>query len=225
MREAPHVLGIVLAGGEGFGIAVSRFAEARLGGTSVGSLLVGVFSGGAALPLLTLLAFRLLPDPRLAALAETRRSAVRAYFRGVFYGLTGAIRVLFLLMLVDVIWFGARGPGGPIQQVVQESQLGVLGTLLLVVGTVFLAPVGEELLFRGFLLPRLMVQKGPVWAVGVSAVFFALMHPQYGLYMPLMLVYGLVLGWARVRTGGLAASILLHMTINAAASAFLLLNQ
>jgi membrane protease YdiL (CAAX protease family) len=40
-----------------------------------------------------------------------------------------------------------------------------------------------------------------------------------------MLVYGVVLGWARVRTGGLAASIGLHMTINAVAAGTLLLNQ
>jgi membrane protease YdiL (CAAX protease family) len=31
--------------------------------------------------------------------------------------------------------------------------------------------------------------------------------------------YGLVLGWARLRSGGLAASVLLHATINFVASA------
>jgi membrane protease YdiL (CAAX protease family) len=215
----------VLAGVEAVAMGVGRLLEARLGGTSIGSLIIAMTAGGAALPLLTLLAGRLLPDPRIEALGETRRSAVRGYFRGLFYGFTGAWRTMLLLALVDIFWFGSRGANNPIQQMVEGSRLGTTGTLLVLLDTVLLAPIGEELLFRGFLLPRLMVQKGPVWAVGVSAAVFALLHPQYGLYMPLMLVYGVVLGWARVRTGGLAASIGLHMTINAVAAGTLLLNQ
>jgi membrane protease YdiL (CAAX protease family) len=216
---------LILAAVEAVSMLAGRLLEAGLGGTSVGSLMISMCVGGAALPALTLLASRLLADPRIAALGETRRPAVRAYFRGLFYGATGASRMMFLLILADIFWFGSRGPNNPIQQVVEATRLGAVGKVLLLVDTVLLAPIGEELLFRGFLLPRLLVQKGPVWAVGASAVVFALLHPQYGLYMPLMLVYGVVLGWARVRTGGLRASILLHMTLNAAALGALLLSQ
>ena len=73
-------------------------------------------------------------------------------------------------------------------------------------------------------IARRLIQ-GVVVVFGVSFIVFALMHPHYGLYMPLMLVYGVVLGWARVWGGGLAAPILLHMTVNAAAVGALLLNQ
>ncbi|HVE40798.1 MAG TPA: CPBP family glutamic-type intramembrane protease [Planctomycetota bacterium] len=216
---------LVLAAVEAISMGAGRLLEARLGGTSVGSLMIAMSVGGAALPALALLASRLLPDPRIAALGETRRSAVRGYFRGLFYGASGAFRMMVLLALVDIFWFGSRGPNNPIQNVVEGSRLGTTGTLLLILDTVLLAPIGEELLFRGFLLPRLMVQKGPVWAIGASAVVFALLHPQYGIYMPLMLVYGVVLGWVRVRTGGLTASILLHLTINAFAAGMVLLSK
>jgi membrane protease YdiL (CAAX protease family) len=216
---------VIFIAGQGIALLVGRLLEAFLGGVSVGVYLISGALSSLLLGLLTLLARRIVPDPRGAALAELRRSVPRAYWRGLFYGISGVVRVGYLLLLVDVLWFGARGVNDPIQQVVEATRLGVPGSLLLLFGTVLLAPIGEELLFRGFLLPRLLVQKGPVWAVGVSAVVFALLHPQYGLYMPVVLVYGIVLGWARVRTGGLAAPILLHMTINAVVTATLLASQ
>jgi membrane protease YdiL (CAAX protease family) len=211
--------------GEGISTIVARLLEALLGGASVGTFLIAAGLNVALLGLLSLAARRLVPDPRGEAAAEPRRSVVRAYFRGLFYGITGVIRMGFLLLLLDLLLFGAKGMNNPIQQVVEATRLGVSGSLLLVVVTVLLAPIGEELLFRGFLLPRLLAQKGPVWAVGISALVFALLHPQYGLYMPVVLVYGIVLGWARVRTGGLLAPILLHLTINGVVTATLLLSQ
>src|SRR5436190_23408619 len=157
---------LTLAVGEALSAAVSRLVTAWLGESSAGSQMLSMSAAAAALPLLTLLAFRFFPDPRVAALPETRRSTARTYFRGLFYGLAGSARMGFLLMVLDVIWFEAQGKHNPMQQMVEGVEFGPVGTLLLLLDAVVLAPVGEEMLFRGFLLPRLMVQKGSVWAVG-----------------------------------------------------------
>src|SRR4029078_12723586 len=120
-------------------------------------------------------------------------------------------------------WLGGTVANHPLQQAVESTRLGVPGSVLLILVSAVRAPRGGELLFRGVLPPRLL-PNGQVWAVGVSAVVFALLHPFYGLYMPVILLYGVVLGWARVRTGGLVAPVLLHMTVNAAAAGVLLMN-
>lgn len=203
-----------LAGAELLSLAITELAD-----LSVGVYLLATGAGTSALMGLTLVANRWFP---LAPQLETRRPIVGSTFLGAFYLITGALRVGPLLMLADLWWFGGKGVDNPIQDLVDASRLGVLGTILIVVDTVLLAPIAEELLFRGYLLPRLLLQKGSAWAVGVSAVLFALLHPQYGMYVPLVLLYGVVLGWARLRTGGLTVPILLHLSINSLAIGTLL---
>ena len=216
---------LVLAGSDLVSWGVARAIEASLGGASIGSFMIAGVANIATVLALTFVGWRLFRDPRVESLVETRRSSARAYWRGLFYGFTGVFRMGYLLILIDLIWFQSKGMSDPLRQMVEATHLGRTGSLLLILMTVVLAPIAEELLFRGFLLPRLLIQKGPVWAVGVTAVVFALLHPQYGLYMPIVLVYGVVLGWARVRTGRLVTPILLHMTVNGAVTTALLLNQ
>lgn len=81
---------------------------------------------------------------------------------------------------------------------------------LLVIG--ILAPITEELLFRGVLLGALLERYAAKWAVPVSAVLFAVAHLSQQVVTALML--GLVLGWLRVRTRSLAPAIALHVVNN-----------
>jgi membrane protease YdiL (CAAX protease family) len=57
----------------------------------------------------------------------------------------------------------------------------------------------------------------------VSAGVFASLHLFYGVFTGSILFLGLLLGWARVASGGLRAPILLHMTINGTAMLLLAL--
>jgi membrane protease YdiL (CAAX protease family) len=72
-----------------------------------------------------------------------------------------------------------------------------------------LAPLFEEMLFRGVLLPVLARPLGPLPAIVVSAGTFALAHLSLSELMPLF-VLGIGLGWLRWRSGRLAASVLMH---------------
>lgn len=91
---------------------------------------------------------------------------------------------------------------------------------------VLLAPLAEELLFRGALLRGLLRRTTPGWAVFGSALVFALVHvlgdPDSYYYVPAFLALGLVSGWRAVRTGNLSQSIFLHAGFNLLATVLIL---
>ena len=98
---------------------------------------------------------------------------------------------------------------------------------LIILGIAVLAPVTEELLFRGLLLRSLLRRVDPGMAVFASALIFGLIHvlgdPSVGtLYaLPAIILLGLVSGIQAVRTGELSRSILLHMGFNTLTLVFL----
>jgi membrane protease YdiL (CAAX protease family) len=90
-----------------------------------------------------------------------------------------------------------------------------------------LAPIAEELLFRGALLRALQRKTTPGWAVFVSAVVFGLVHvigdPSVGslIALPVIVLLGLVCGYQAVVTGDLCRPIMLHMGFNALSAVLL----
>lgn len=75
---------------------------------------------------------------------------------------------------------------------------------------VVLAPLWEEVLFRGFLLPSL-ASCMPLWAaVLLSSAWFAVAHPGSWSFRTFVFFGSLVLSAAFLRTGNLLPSILLH---------------
>jgi membrane protease YdiL (CAAX protease family) len=97
-----------------------------------------------------------------------------------------------------------------------------LALALLASTALVLAPLFEETLFRGVLLPVLARHWGQGSAVLASAAFFALAHLSLGELAPLF-VLGLGLGWLRLQSGRLGASALLHSLWNGITFANLLL--
>jgi membrane protease YdiL (CAAX protease family) len=89
---------------------------------------------------------------------------------------------------------------------------------LLMVGIVVVAPLVEELLFRGALLRALQRRFTVPVAVFVSAAVFAAIHvvgdPGSYYVVPGLLFLGLVSGWQASRTGDLSRSVLLHVGFN-----------
>lgn len=85
------------------------------------------------------------------------------------------------------------------------------------VSTVVLAPLSEELLYRGLLQSMIRQHTRSPWpAILVTSGVFAASHsPQYQ-DMPALFVLALALGYNYERTGRLVAPILLHALFNAA---------
>ncbi len=90
--------------------------------------------------------------------------------------------------------------------------------IALVAGLV--APVCEEVLFRGLLLRALRRRVSPSVAVAISALVFALAHPMldptWGTFavVPALFALGAISGVAALRRGDLSVSILLHIGFN-----------
>jgi membrane protease YdiL (CAAX protease family) len=91
--------------------------------------------------------------------------------------------------------------------------------ILLFAAVAVIAPLVEELLFRG-LLQKSLSHVLPIWAaIAISALIFASVH--IDLYaMPPLLVMGAIFGIIYHVTGSLRVTILLHMVNNAAALLF-----
>ena len=79
---------------------------------------------------------------------------------------------------------------------------------------IFLAPVAEEILFRGILYSALKQIGYPRFALWGSAVAFAAIHLNAPIFLPL-LVLGLALAWLYERTNNLLATITAHSLFNA----------
>jgi membrane protease YdiL (CAAX protease family) len=84
--------------------------------------------------------------------------------------------------------------------------------------SITLAPLMEELFFRGFLYPVLARQLGLPIAVFVTAVCFALLHGAQLMFSwgPVLVIFlvGLVLTIVRARKNSVAASLIIHMAYN-----------
>jgi hypothetical protein len=198
--------------------AVYLGTEKVVGGSSIGGALLGAVAGSATLLILAVIWHRRSGSPGEAGSAATLPTVVS----GVAYILAGVMRAGILLVgLTSLLHLAPPDPGREMRELLGAG-LGPAGIALLIVAAVILAPIGEETLFRGVMLPWLRRFLGVDAAVWVSAVIFGIGHLRYGLALSTVVVYGLVLGWARLQTGNLRASIALHMIINAMVTALAL---
>jgi membrane protease YdiL (CAAX protease family) len=91
--------------------------------------------------------------------------------------------------------------------------------LLLAITAVAIAPVFEELFFRGFMQPLLSRTLGVPAGVLVTSVFFGWLHAseysQVWQYVAAVSVVGIVLGSVRARTNSIIPGIVMHGCFNA----------
>jgi len=86
---------------------------------------------------------------------------------------------------------------------------------MIVVNALLLAPVVEELFFRGLLIPAPMRWGQSRWgAVVISSILFGLIHYSYLDTIPPLVAFGVLLGYLYVKTGSLTLVILLHAFFN-----------
>jgi len=128
------------------------------------------------------------------------------------------IPVMFVATLLGALLFGEGAETHPVAGFLLDDP-DALQLISLGLAVVVAAPVGEELLFRGFLYRVLRQRFGIRAALGATALLFAILHmaPQSLLpYTVLGLAFGLVYEW----TGSLWASIVLHGLWNFVVFAF-----
>ena len=134
---------------------------------------------------------------------------------GLFKAISGWLMVMPLVLLIGWLMneiFGDQGGSNPLLELVLGSDE-FIPLFLLLITTVVLAPVFEELVFRGILLPVLVSKVGKISGVLLSALIFALAHLSVGELPPLF-VLGIGLGLMRLSSGRLFPCALMHSLWN-----------
>ena len=96
-----------------------------------------------------------------------------------------------------------------------EQALGLVEPWVAVLAIVILAPIAEELFFRGVVFNAFLRERGPRLAYLGSAALFAVIHLSIVALIPIFLL-GLALAWVYDRTGSILAPIVMHAVVNGA---------
>jgi uncharacterized protein len=119
--------------------------------------------------------------------------------------------VIVVSILNEKIWQG-QGGSNPLLQIVLEGKDST-ALLLFFLTAAVAAPLFEEFLFRGFLLPSL-TRYVPVWvSICLSGLLFGVAHLSLSEIIPLTTL-GIILGIVYARTKNLLAPMLLHSLWN-----------
>ncbi|AFZ46671.1 Abortive infection protein [Cyanobacterium stanieri PCC 7202] len=132
-----------------------------------------------------------------------------------WWGLGGYLTAIPLVFLVSFlnqqIWDG-QGGSNPLLLLALESQDKVALLIFFITASVA-APIFEEIIFRGFLLPSL-TRYMPVWgAIVLSGGVFAIAHLSLSEILPLATL-GILLGIIYTRSRSLLSSIMVHSLWN-----------
>jgi membrane protease YdiL (CAAX protease family) len=164
----------------------------------------------------------------MAALLYVTRPRDRAAARWPWISRAGAVLGTTLALLPittaqqrmgEVVWHWLRPSDAPpmheVLRALHESAWGHWGVVQLVVGAVVVAPMVEELFFRGVVLNALCLHLRRAWvAVVTSAVAFGCVHAQPQDILPLVTM-GVVLGYLRLRVGSVWVCVAVHALFNA----------
>ena len=123
--------------------------------------------------------------------------------------------VVFILALG--LWTNYLSELADLPNSMQETFEMMMRHPLRIIAIVIMAPIVEELLFRGAIEGYLLRKwKHPAGAIVFSSLVFGLVHGNW-VQAPFAFVIGLALGWMYYRTGSLLPGILMHFVNNSTA--------
>jgi|GEM_PF-118969 len=131
------------------------------------------------------------------------------------WGLGGYVVAIPLVIGVSLvnqaIWQGKGGSNPILPLALQGNDL--WSFIIFSTTASLAAPIFEEIIFRGFLLPSLTRYLSVGWAIVASSLLFAIAHLSLSEVLPLT-VLGMVLGYVYWRSQNLLASMFLHSLWN-----------
>jgi len=201
----------------GFGMLISLLLQGKADSQSAPNVL-RVVAGTMTLQIGTLLLF-------WRFLREHGLSWAQAFGLGRNLSRVLTVACVVAAITLPIIWtiqaVGLRllsilgiDPGEQLALLALRQSASVPEIILMGIMTVGLAPVVEEVLFRGLFYPFLKHLGWPRVALWGSSVCFALVHFNLGVFVPL-LVLALILVWLYEKTGNLLAPIGVHLIFNA----------
>jgi membrane protease YdiL (CAAX protease family) len=159
-----------------------------------------------------LLCFLILRSRNPVDLFGLRGIAWRRNLQGACYGLVASLPAIYFIHTLSFYLMGAQAQPQPLLQFLAEHA-DLRDRLLLIFSAVIIAPISEELIFRGYIFGVLRRYAGRWWAMVISALVFAAIHAHIpslaGLFV---LAVALTLVYEGV--GSLWAPILMHALFN-----------
>ena len=133
----------------------------------------------------------------------------------VFWGFGGYLLAIPAVLLVSLInqeiWHG-QGGSNPLLYLALQAQDKVALVIFFVTASIA-APVFEEIMFRGFLLPSLTRYLSVSTSIVISGLIFAVAHLSLSEVLPLTTL-GIILGTVYTRSRNILAPMLLHSLWN-----------
>lgn len=210
-----HAVALVLAVA-GFTLLASRVLRAMpssgLDATSASTVILGTFVAVYAIELgiVWLVAKRAgIPFGESVGMRRVPRMGMwLAVAAATGFGLR-LIATGYAAFMMSIGWRLPGWDSNPVKYIPRDA----LGSAVMVFIIVFAAPLVEETVFRGVLLPSLSSRFGLRWGVGITVVVFAAMHLNAFSFAPILLV-----GWALaalfLRTRSLWVSVACHSVFN-----------
>ena len=133
----------------------------------------------------------------------------------IIQGIKGWLAIVPFVLLISLIMnslIDNQNGSNPLLEIVLNNN-NYLSFFLLFVTTTVPAPLFEEIIFRGILLPTLSRDFGVISGIIVSAFIFALAHLSLG-EMPPLFVLGIGLAITRIASGSLFSSVIMHSLWN-----------
>jgi uncharacterized protein len=143
-------------------------------------------------------------------------------------GLAPLAFIAYLIITASLLYLATNYiPGFPANQV-QEVGFKFIGNeyerLIAFLTLVVIAPIAEEVLFRGYLFGKLLKRVPILPAMIVTSLVFGLVHGQWNVGLDTFAL-SMVMCTLRVITGSIWAGVLLHMMKNGIAFYLLFVNQ
>lgn len=140
---------------------------------------------------------------------------VRTEQKWVLRGILLAIAAIPAVAVVNIVVSNLRGAPleNPQIELLNPGSLSAGPVLLTLFAAGLVAPVVEEVVFRGFFYSWLRTRFGLPLSMAVSAGLFSLLHG-IAILIPALFVVGLMLAWIYEKSGSLWPAIVMHSTFN-----------
>lgn len=152
---------------------------------------------------------------RVADLGFRSFDARRGFTYAILWLVIVRAAVILYGMIAGVLGtlFGLKPPQELVSRVPRLFGYGVWGLIVALVVGALIAPIIEEVFFRGFFYPALRRKFGVFWAILVSSLIFGIFHLNAWLFVPTFLI-GIVLAYLYERENSLGPPIALHVANN-----------
>lgn len=144
-----------------------------------------------------------------------RGSGWIAFKKGLLYGIVAIPPVIAISVCVNAALeaFGITPQQQAVFDWLTDDTMSLGIRLFLVASAVLIAPISEELLFRGILFNVLLKKRSFIFAALLSGIYFALVHLHMPTFLPLLaLSVAFSAGYAA--TGSIITSIVMHTLFN-----------